>query len=270
MLASTLATTAGSEQADDPRCKPSLGLEDAKMLGAAATLGGAAGMLLMGPLAAASLGGMAAYATTKEDPAGLAARKVCTTSLGIADCAVNKAMGSGLKAVEFTLEEGRRRLLEGINSPASPGKQSVIMDWCRANKDKCIRAVAAVEALQRTLPRRKLSEEAQRMKTRYPDRVPVLCERCAGARSDLPDIERKKFVVPHSMLFGEFKYIVHKQVAQAARGLPVDETIYLFVGEPGLQPKTSATMGDLAKSHGSEDGFLYVRYTAENTLGRSP
>lgn len=267
ILASTLASTAGTAESDDPLCKSSLRLEDAKVLGTAATLGGAAGMLLMGPLSAAAFGASAAFATTKDDVAGAAARKVCMASMGVADSAMNKAVGTGLKAAEFALEEGRRRLLEGINSSPNASKPSLIMDWCRANKDKCIRAVAAVEALQRTLPRRRLCEEARRMKTRYPDRVPVLCERCAGARSDLPDMERNKFAVPDSMLFGEFKYIVHKQITQSSRGLPVDETIYLFVGESGVQPRTSAMMGDLYKLHGTEDSFLYVRYTAENTLG---
>lgn len=265
ILASTLATTASSGQPDDPTCKSLLLRDEAKILGTAAMIGGAAGMLLMGPVSAASLGGMAAYATTREDAAGAAARKLCTTSIGMADQAVNKAVGTGLKAADFTLEEGRRRLLEGLDG--SPNTGDFIKDWCSANKDKCIRAVAAVESLQGTLPRRKLSEEARRMKTRYPDRVPVLCERGPGARSDLPDIERNKFAVPEGMLFGEFKYIVHKQVTQASRGLAVEETLYLFVGEPGVQPKTSATMAELYKLHGAEDGFLYVRYTAENTLG---
>lgn len=266
ILASTLATTAA--QLDDSSCKSSLRSEDAKILGTAATIGGAAGMLLMGPISAACLGAMAAYATTRENPTGATARKVCTTSIGMADSAVNKAVGTGLKAADLALEEGRRRLLDGLNGSASTGERSAIKDWCRENKDKCVRAVAAVEAIQAALPRRKLSEEARRMKTRYPDRVPVLCERGPGARSDLPDIERKKFAVPDGMRFGEFKYIVHKQVAQAARSLAVDETIYLFVGDPGVQPKTSATMAELYKLHGAEDGFLCIRYTAENTLGR--
>jgi len=267
VLASTLATNAGSAQLDDPAHKSSQQLgEGAKLLGAAAAIGGAVGLLLMGPISAAALGAGAAYATTREDATGTAAKKVCNASLGMADVAVNKAAAGGLKASDFALEEFRKKILEGLDGST---KSKGVNDWCRGNKDKCIRAVAAVEALQGALPRRKLSEEARRMKARYPDRVPVLCERGAGARSDLPEIERKKFAVPDGMLFGEFKYIVHKQVTQAAghAGLAVDETIYLFVGESGVQPKTSATMAELYKLHGAENGFLYIRYTAENTLG---
>jgi GABA(A) receptor-associated protein len=250
-------------EADELARRGSLQCEEAKVLGTAAALGGAAGMLLMGPISAASLGAMAAYATTREDPAGAAARKVCTASIGAADCAVNKAVSSGLKAADFALEEGRRRLLDAANGSASAGPTKMV-DWCSKNKDKCIRAVAAVEAIQGTLPRHKLADEARRMRARYPDRVPVICER--AARSDLPDIDRNKFAVPGSMSCGEFKYIIHKQVAQASRGLAVDQTIYVFVN--GVSPRTSATMAELYELHGSEDGFLYVLYCAENTLGR--
>jgi len=211
---------------------------------------------------------MAAYAATREDATGAAARKVCTTSIHVTDSAVNKAVGQGLKAADVALEQGKKGLLEAMDGSNCTRERSALTELCSTHKDKCLRAVAAVEALQGALPRRKLSEEAQRMKIRYPDRVPVLCERGPGARSDLAKIQKNKFAIPESMIFGEFKYIVHKQVTQAARGLAVDETLYLFIGETGVQPKTSQTMGDLYKAHGGEDGFLYVRYTAENTLGR--
>lgn len=263
ILASTLASTAGSA-ADEQACKSSLRSGDAKILGAAVTIGGAAGMLLAGPISAVSLSAMAAYATTREDSTGAAARKVCAASINVTDCAVNKAVSTGLKAADVTLEEGRRRLLEGMDGPNSTTGR-----WCSAHKEQCIRAVAFVEALQDSLPRRKLSEEARRMKIRHPDRVPVFCSRATGAQSDLPDIKKNKFAMPEHMLYSEFKYIVHREVTKGARasGLAVDQSLFLFVGEAGKQPKTSATMGDLYREHQSEDGFLYIRYTAENTLG---
>eukprot|EP00445_Apocalathium_hangoei_P034498 CAMPEP_0203967108 /NCGR_PEP_ID=MMETSP0359-20131031/96174_1 /ASSEMBLY_ACC=CAM_ASM_000338 /TAXON_ID=268821 /ORGANISM="Scrippsiella Hangoei, Strain SHTV-5" /LENGTH=308 /DNA_ID=CAMNT_0050904825 /DNA_START=78 /DNA_END=1002 /DNA_ORIENTATION=- len=50
--------------------------EGKKVLGAAAAIGGATGLLLMGPMSAVALGVGAAYAATREDKAGTAARKV--------------------------------------------------------------------------------------------------------------------------------------------------------------------------------------------------
>merc|ERR1712050_705410 len=90
----------------------------------------------------------------------------------------------------------------------------------------------------------------------------VICER--GPRSSLPEIEKKKFLVPGTMLCGEFKYIVHKHL-NAGTPLPSDQTIYLFVGS--VSPKTGALMSEVFEEHKGEDGFLYVSYSAENTLG---
>lgn len=47
-----------------------------KIMGAAAAIGGTAGLLFMGPLSAVALGVGAAYASTREDKAGLAVRQV--------------------------------------------------------------------------------------------------------------------------------------------------------------------------------------------------
>mmetsp|Transcript_45529 Transcript_45529/g.97614 ORF Transcript_45529/g.97614 Transcript_45529/m.97614 type:complete len:277 (+) Transcript_45529:245-1075(+) len=58
-----------------------------KIMGAAAAIGSATGLLLMGPVSAVALGFGAAYASTREDKAGSAARKI------------GKA---GVKAVHFT------------------------------------------------------------------------------------------------------------------------------------------------------------------------
>ena len=49
----------------------------------------------------------------------------------------------------------------------------------------------------------KRSAEARRILAKYPDRIPVICEK--APRSDLPDIDKKKFLVPDTMLCGQFK-----------------------------------------------------------------
>merc|ERR1712080_680366 len=49
-----------------------------------------------------------------------------------------------------------------------------------------------------------------------------------AARSGLPDIDKKKFLVPGTMLLGEFKYIIHKHLSQTGSTRPADQTIYIF------------------------------------------
>eukprot|EP00930_Biecheleria_cincta_P084951 TRINITY_DN74374_c0_g1_i1.p1 TRINITY_DN74374_c0_g1~~TRINITY_DN74374_c0_g1_i1.p1 ORF type:complete len:126 (-),score=31.19 TRINITY_DN74374_c0_g1_i1:102-479(-) len=122
-------------------------------------------------------------------------------------------------------------------------------------------------ALQETVSFEKRSAEAQRILTKYPDRIPVICEK--AGRSDLPEIEKKKFLVPGTMLCGEFKYIIHKHIQQAVsgKGLAADQAIYLFVNKSNTSVKTGALMSEVYESHKADDGFLYITYSAENTLG---
>mmetsp|Transcript_40189 Transcript_40189/g.110495 ORF Transcript_40189/g.110495 Transcript_40189/m.110495 type:complete len:138 (+) Transcript_40189:92-505(+) len=119
--------------------------------------------------------------------------------------------------------------------------------------------------LQDAVPFEKRSAEAGRILAKYPDRIPVICEK--AARSDLPDIEKKKFLVPGTMLCGEFKYIIHKHINQTASAtIASDQTIYLFVNR--ASPKTGALMSEIYDQYKAEDGFLYITYSAENTLGK--
>lgn len=68
------------------------------------------------------------------------------------------------------------------------------------------------------------------------------------------------------MLVGEFKFLLHKQIADAQDvGQKEDQTIYLFAGKS--VPKCGTQMEELYDEKKDPDGFLYVCYAAENTLG---
>jgi GABA(A) receptor-associated protein len=113
----------------------------------------------------------------------------------------------------------------------------------------------------------KRSAEARRILAKYPDRIPVICEK--APRSDLPDIDKKKFLVPDTMLCGQFKYIIHKHINQCATAqnqISADQTIYLFVRNK--EPPTGALMSEVYDNYKADDGFLYITYCAENTLGQ--
>ena len=51
----------------------------------------------------------------------------------------------------------------------------------------------------------KRQEEAQRIMKKYPNRIPVICE-CVGG--DIPDIDRKKYLVPSDLSMAEFLYVI--------------------------------------------------------------
>mmetsp|Transcript_26160 Transcript_26160/g.61014 ORF Transcript_26160/g.61014 Transcript_26160/m.61014 type:complete len:137 (+) Transcript_26160:44-454(+) len=107
-------------------------------------------------------------------------------------------------------------------------------------------------------------QEAKRILLKHPDRVPVICTK--AARSQLPDIARSKFLVPGNMLCSEFKFIIFQHLQEASgEGMASDQTIYLFV--KGTVPKSTALMSELYEQHKDGDGFLYMTFSAENTLG---
>ena len=90
----------------------------------------------------------------------------------------------------------------------------------------------------------KRAAEAKRILTKYPDRIPVIVGK--SARSSLPEIDKKKFLVPGSMLCGEFKYIIHKhlqsQLAGGTEALSAEQTLYLFV--KNTPPRTGMMLVD--------------------------
>ena len=51
----------------------------------------------------------------------------------------------------------------------------------------------------------KRKSEAERIRAKYPDRVPVICEK--ADRSDIPDIDKKKYLVPADLTVGQYHYV---------------------------------------------------------------
>ncbi|KAH7573319.1 hypothetical protein JRO89_XS03G0116300 [Xanthoceras sorbifolium] len=53
-------------------------------------------------------------------------------------------------------------------------------------------------------------EESKSIISKYPDRVPVIIERYA--RTDLPDMEKTKYLVPRDMSMGQFIHILSSRL----------------------------------------------------------
>jgi len=106
------------------------------------------------------------------------------------------------------------------------------------------------------LPKRK--EVADRIIKKYPDRIPVIVEK--APKSDAPDIDKKKFLVPADITVGKFVYEIRKHMQ-----LPPDKAIFLFVNN--VLPPTAELMSKIYKDYRDEDGFLYITYSGESTFG---
>lgn len=101
-------------------------------------------------------------------------------------------------------------------------------------------------------------QEAQRIIEKYPDRIPVIAERRKD--SDVPDIDKKKYLVPKDLTVGQFVYVIRKRIK-----LSPEKALYIFCNKQLLS--TSAQMTEVYKQYVATDGFLYVHYSAEKTFG---
>ena len=93
---------------------------------------------------------------------------------------------------------------------------------------------------------------------RYPDRIPVICE-CIGG--EVPDIDRKKYLVPSDLSMAEFLYVIRKRIK-----IKPEQSIYLFVGD-SVMVAGCQLMNSVYAEHKDLDGFLYTCYSGENTFG---
>ncbi|KAJ8633716.1 hypothetical protein MRB53_027052 [Persea americana] len=100
--------------------------------------------------------------------------------------------------------------------------------------------------------------EAARIREKYPDRIPVIVEK--AERSDIPNIDKKKYLVPSDLTVGQFVYVIRKRIQLSA-----EKAIFIFVDN--VLPPTGALMSTIYDEKKDEDGFLYVTYSGENTFG---
>lgn len=107
-----------------------------------------------------------------------------------------------------------------------------------------------------SLEARKL--EAEKVRERTPDRIPVICEKVAD--SSVPDLDKKKYLVPPDVMVGNFIVSIRRRLT-----LEAEKSIFIFVG--GVVANSNTSMGDLYDAYKDEDGFLYVTYSGENTYG---
>ena len=100
--------------------------------------------------------------------------------------------------------------------------------------------------------------ESSRIMEKYPNRIPVICE-CVGG--EVPDIDRKKYLVPSDLSMAGFLYVIRKRISISA-----EKSIYIFVGG-NIMVSGSQTLGTVYEKYKDLDGFLYTCYSGENTFG---
>jgi GABA(A) receptor-associated protein len=103
-------------------------------------------------------------------------------------------------------------------------------------------------------------KEAVTVRHKYPDRVPVICERAVTSSSRVPEIKKKKYLVPQDVTVGQFTCIIRRQ-------LQMDHAAAIFLFVNGALPPVGARMDEIYREHKDPDGFLYLAYSGESTFG---
>lgn len=102
-------------------------------------------------------------------------------------------------------------------------------------------------------------EESTRVLAKYPDRVPIICEKLFNQKN-LFNIDKKKYLVPRDLTIGQFIYVIRKRLF-----LSPEEALFLFINNEIISG--TSIIGDVYENKKDTDGFLYVKYSKENTFG---
>lgn len=107
-------------------------------------------------------------------------------------------------------------------------------------------------------------QEASRIISKYPDRIAIICEKSRFSKN-IPDIDRKKYLIPKDLTVGQFISIVRKRI-----NLSSEMAVFLFMLKPDNKveiPPTSDLISVLYNENKNDDGFLYFLYSSEETFG---
>lgn len=100
--------------------------------------------------------------------------------------------------------------------------------------------------------------ESNRVLQKYPDRLPLICEKVSSSK--IEQIDKKKYLVPRDLSFGQFIYVIRKRLR-----LRSEKAIFIFVN--GIIPPCNAQINNYYFTNRDRDGFLYLTYSSENVFG---
>ena len=104
----------------------------------------------------------------------------------------------------------------------------------------------------------KRKEESDNIIEKYPDRIPIIVQK--HGTTELPDIDKCKYLVPKNMGITQFSFIIRKRIK-------LDSSQAIFITINNKLVGSSKTISEIYHDEKDDDGFLYVIYTGENTFG---
>jgi len=105
-------------------------------------------------------------------------------------------------------------------------------------------------------------QDVKKVVTKYPNRIPIVCEWLPRTKSSFPPLEKKKFLVPQNMNVGQFRAVIFNALT-----LKNESTALYFTCKDNTTPISTILMRDLYEKKKSEDGFLYLHFSEESVFG---
>jgi GABA(A) receptor-associated protein len=99
--------------------------------------------------------------------------------------------------------------------------------------------------------------EANKIRAKYPDRIPVIVEVAKGSNINL---DKNKFLVPQDITIGQFIFVIRKRIK-----LSPEMALFIFIDN--TLPPTGALISSLYNEFKDPSGFLFTILNTESTFG---
>ncbi|XP_078412499.1 microtubule-associated protein 1 light chain 3 gamma-like [Cetorhinus maximus] len=103
-------------------------------------------------------------------------------------------------------------------------------------------------------------EESTSIRSKYPQKTPVIVERYPGERH-LKTLDKTKFLVPQDVTVSHFITVIRNRLF-----LTPNQAFYLVVKNRSLS-NMSTTIAELDQEFKDSDGFLYICYASQEMFG---
>jgi GABA(A) receptor-associated protein len=105
---------------------------------------------------------------------------------------------------------------------------------------------------------RERQAEAEKLRNKFPDRVPVIVERSPTA--SIGQLDENKFLLPWDLTVGQFYYIIRQRL-----NMRPEDALYFYIKY--TSPYKNATMGAVYQLLRYFDFVLYVSYSDSSVYG---
>ena len=103
-------------------------------------------------------------------------------------------------------------------------------------------------------------EESKKVYNKYPDKVCAYIERSETCKT-INEIDKNKFLVPKDLNVAQLIHIIRKRLVIAP-----ESALFFFVNNTIISGNMS--MDEINNKYKNSDGFLYIKYSAENCFGK--